>query len=595
MTIKYGEYAGCCGKVAAWNRDGSLKVIPHSRNMSPDSMLDLDLEGVQLIPAFEVDARQLRRLVRAEDLYSDFAEKIYPPFNMKAVENYLMLPEDIPAALRNINRYTDCLEKFKEWFWLIQNVFYDQLHIAERYDEAVFSDAPESEIELFSTVYGLTEKLYWKLEERFVSREDTEKYIVKFDYELPWNDALQGTGLEEAAYRAVCEDIESRVRTFQYNRERPRDRWLYSASQKRHVINQYESSEEILHASKAEKALYRKFVNDLFRLNDVQAIKILAWGYYEGDSIYRQSYIQAEKYLRVLYDRTGDPQAANALGHIYYYGLSSHGNADYEKAFRYYSFGVLAGLDESIYMTGEMLVHGKGTVKNIDMGLNLIIDGYREALFQFSDGEFENRFAEYAFYMGNVCRENLILGMGARDAYKFYLEADFAIRKRMAKNSTREDVLLKAEISIALNALREHFKPDPERSVLKADFPIYISHMFEDRFPVRIHLYQKGRTYYLDMSRFRFLPGDSSRILVTFPELSYVNLVSELKFRLEDVGVIKLPEKGGSFLADGFNKNEHTNALEFYSGGELVAAVEAKWFIIDVTKEKKLLKMNQGE
>ena len=87
------------------------------------------------------------------------------------------------------------------------------------------------------------------------------------------------------------------------------------------------------------------------------------------------------------------------------------------------------------------------------------------------------------------------------------------------------------------------------------------------------------------MGRFRLIPGDEPKILVTFPELSYVDLVSELKFRLEDTGVVKIPEGKEAFLADGFTRNEHTGALEFYFSGECIAAVEAKWFVIDVSKD----------
>ena len=71
--------------------------------------------------------------------------------------------------------------------------------------------------------------------------------------------------------------------------------------------------------------------------------------------------------------------------------------------------------------------------------------------------------------------------------------------------------------------------------------------------------------------------------------------MSELKFRLEGVGVLRTPDSGAFFLAEGFSKNEHTGALEFYYSGECIAAVEAKWFIIDVTKEKMLKKLDQGE
>ena len=39
-------------------------------------------------------------------------------------------------------------------------------------------------------------------------------------------------------------------------------------------------------------------------------------------------------------------------------------------------------------------------------------------------------------------------------------------------------------------------------------------------------------------------------------------------------------------MADGFRKNDKTGALEFFGGGQMVAAVDAEWYIITVDKSK---------
>lgn len=595
VTIKYGEYAGQYGKVTAINKNGSYHVLPYQKDAQPGSMVVLDESGLELIEAVMVNSKELRKLARAEVMYRDIADHIFPIFHIRAQQPYKLLAGDIAQALQNINQFPDCLGRFREWFWLIQNIFYDDLQIPERYDSECFSDAPLSSDELFSTVYNLTETLYWKLEERYVTKEDAEKYIVRFAREDdPWENSFsQNTKLEEAAYKAVCEDIISRVRTYEYNLSRPRKEWIYSPSQKRHIMNSYEDETELLQAPVKERALYRKCVMDLYRQGDVQAMKILAWGYLEGDSIFRQSIKQAEQYLRSLYQKTGDPYAANTLGVINYYGMTGKKGPDFGKAYSYFSYGALAGIDESLFHLGNMLIHGQGTIKNVDMGMNLIVDGYKDTLQRFSDGEYDNRFADYAYYMGKICRENIILGMGLRDACKFFMEADFAIQKRMAVNKLFRDEQLAADIRKELVNARSAFGVDENKSVLRADFPIYISHMFEDRMPIRVTICQKQQDYYLKMSRFRLLPGEESQVLVAFPELSYVNLVRELEFKLEEPGAIKVPETGETFLAEGFMKNEHTGVLEFYFGGECIAAAEAKWFVVDVTKEKMIQKMNK--
>ena len=595
VKIEYGEYAGSYGKVTAFNKDGSLKVLPYNKNNEPESVLDLDTSGLTLIEPLIIRRKEIIEFARAEKLYRDIADQVFPPFNIRVRGHYKLEPADIALAINRINKLDDVLGAYKEWFWMIQNILYDGLSIEGRYDENIFSDMPETPDELFSTVYGLSEKLYWKLEERFVSRETTEKYIIKFDNEMNWNDDfLMDTGLEETAYKVVCEDIISRINTYEYNKDRSKKDWILSASQKRHILSTFEDR-DLEKVSPAEKAVFKRSVRELCTQGDVQALKILAWGYLEGNAIYRQSFRQAYKYLNQLYMKTGDPYAANALGRLYYEGNVVKGTPDYEKAFKLFSYGAIAGVDESLFRTGDMLIHGQGTVKNIDMGINLIVDGYKENLFRFSEGDYMGHFADYAMRMGNICSENIIFGMGIRDAYKFYLEADFAIRKRLSLGGLSGDEEIKKSIGEAIKLIQEKFRPDPDRNVLKADFPIYISHIFEDRFPVKITVTEESGQYFMAMERFRLLMGDESKVLVSFPELSYVDLVSKLKFRLDGVGVVKVPESGGVFLAEGFSKNEHTGALEFYYGGECVAAIEAKWFIIDVTKEKMLKKMDQGE
>ncbi len=82
----------------------------------------------------------------------------------------------------------------------------------------------------------------------------------------------------------------------------------------------------------------------------------------------------------------------------------------------------------------------------------------------------------------------------------------------------------------------------------------------------------------------------ASKILVAIPELSYVEMTSELTFELEDITVIKKPDNEESFFSDGFRRSETTNALEFYANGELIAAIDTRWYVLKVDKsDYKLL------
>lgn len=622
VKIKYGEYKGQCAKVASRKKSGEYglvlydagaekDILPSDRegeSRQPGALVNLQEEALVLLPPYVVSQKQLRQFARGELTYSDIAEQVFPAFNLKAGRRYTIKAEDIKEALTNINKNKDPLPGFRQWFWLILNVFYDSLNIKNKYDETVFSDFPKDEAEIFSTVYGLTEKLYWRLEERFGTREDSEQYLIRFQNEPDWElDPQAKNELETTAYYAVCADIVSRITSFQLNFGKPQGQWVYSNSQMQHVIGAYESDRDLEGATPEALALYREFVRRLYRQGNVQAIRILAWGYMDGGIAYRRNYELARMYLQELYDKTGDADAANALGILYYYGYTNNGIPQYDKAFQFFSYGVLDGIDESVYMAADMLLHGQGTVKNIDMGLNMLVDGYRASQYDFCKGYYDTRFAEYAMHMANCCMEGLIYGMGLKDACRFYLEARYAAEKRAEIGQpVDQDVELKIEKS--LDYIREKIGIDETRTQLKADFPVYIGQMYEDHYPVRVLITRKKDRYFLRVSKFdlkdlfnsiRLAAGReekedgelktelSAKLLVTYPELFYCSLVSEMEYELENCTILKLPEKPGIFLSDGFRRDDHTNVLEFYAHGEVIAALEADWYVVTTKKEQK--------
>lgn len=602
VKILYGEYEGRYGKVTLHDKEGRYGVIPYSADDEPQALIFLEPESLEKIKPLNFSEAELKKFLRGEKFYSEYAKKVFPPFNIKTAAEYELTATDIRQALININKADDCLEIFKEWFWVIINIFYEDLNIESRRREEYMTDIPETENDIFAVAYGMTEHLYWSLEERFSFKEEEEKYIVSFEDEPDWEGGdTDKSAIERTAYRAVCDDIISRVESYMHNCHLPKEKWVYSSAQKRRIISAYEDEGSLEGAADEAIALYRSFVTDLEEEGDIQALKALAWGYYDGNEAYMQNYFLAEKYLLKLYLKTGDPFAANSLGYIYYYGRTNCGIPDYKKAFQYFSVGAMAGIDESIYKAADMLIYGNGTPQNVDMGLNMIIDGYKDTLLRFCGGEYECNFADYALRMGNICRDRLVYNMTLRDAYKFYLEAEFAIKKRRRCIKAAGDAGKELRIGNELRKIRENLNIDPGRKELKADFPIYINQLYEDRFPVKITLTAEkgGKTGTLKIERYRFGneikeffsdeeeedPGISDiftvpKTLLAFPELSWVIYTSEMTYYLEDIVVAQISGKDASFFSDGFRRNEHTNALEFFSQGELVGAVEAKWYVI---------------
>ncbi len=603
VTIKYGEYAERYGKIAMLGKDGRYSVIPYDESDEPAAITAYDEAALELIEPYKLTRGQLKDLLHAETFYEDISAEVFPPFNIKPTRKYTLTGPDIKTALENINKRPDCLEKFKEWFWLILNILYEKLEIEERYREDFFSDGPDNDDDAFSVVYGLCEKLYWRLEERLSKKEENDKYIIHFEQKYPWDRVKEAPQIEESAYKIVCEDIISRIDAYEHNKGLPMEEWIYSKSQKRHLVSRYDEDEDLKNASEEALAVYKRFVLDLYSEGDLQALKVLAWSYYEGRGPFEQNWSLSEKYLQELFNKTADPYAANSLGYIYYYGRNTGGNPNYERAFRYFNFGAVAGVDESIYKSADMLIDGKGVPRNVDMGLNLLVDGYRRTLEEFCQGHYDSKFADFALRMGNVARDGLIYGMGIRDAYKFYLEARYAIGERRANMDYYGDDAVERRINKEMELICEKYGMSFKSKQIKADFPLFINYIFEDKFPLKVEMKisRDGKGGTLTVKRFRMgseliergiIPNDeeakklfsTTPILAAYPELDWVELTDELSWTLEGIEMVKKPEKPGPFLCDGFRKNDTTNALEFFAANELIAAVDAKWYISKIRR-----------
>ncbi len=599
VKIKYGAHEGCVGKITSHKINDDYVVA-----LEDGTWITQNPATLEVIKPYEISQETLRKIVRGTLKYDEISSNVFPPFNIKAARQYKLKADDIKCAIININKNKEPLGPFKQWFWLIINVFYEDLCIEDLYDEKIFDDFPKTEKEIFSTVFSITEKLYWKLEERFGFKEDEEQYFVKFEDEPKWDKSFSEKGmLEESAYFGVCSEIIERVESYEHNKGLPQGSWIYSKSQMKHVLSTYKNPNEIKKATPESKALIKKFVKDLYAAGDLQAVKILGYSHFEGGTLFRQNWDLSKKYLLEAFEKQGDPYVATALGFIEYFGKGTDKEPNYEKAFSYFSYAALDGIEEAILRTGDMLIHGLGVKKNVDMGLSMIADGYKASLEEFCQGSFDNKFAEYAILMGNSCKEKLIYDMGKRDEYRFYLEAEYALDLRRSKKFYGDESL-RRDVEKELTKIRDEIGIDIDRDTLRADFPIFINQIYDEKYPALVTIEKIKNKYKLKLRRANlgsllnfealekmigkeakeFKKSLDKKILITYPELSYSKLVSELEFVLEDVSIVEVKTKLNTFVSDGFKKNEVTGALEFYSDGKLAAAIDARWYTIKVKK-----------
>lgn len=603
--IKYGSHKGDYCRISMADKFGRYVVIPYDAHNEPGKLQTLGEDSLELLPPLLFSEGDMKGLVTCESMYRDYKDRIFPPFNVKASGLYAITAYDIRDALLKICSTEDPLNEFREWFWTIENILYDHLFIEPRYRENLICDGPESDDDIFSVVFGMAERLYWRLEERYNQRETIERFVIRFDEKNDW-DINNGehreriTKFEENALRTVADDIISRVNVYEYNKTLPCEEWVYSESEKRHFISGYDSNEKLEAASDDEIETYKTFLEDLYNEGDVKAMNALARGYFGGNRAFDRDMVLAKKYYEEYFAKTGDPYAANALGVICYYDLSGADAPEYEKAFGYFLYASAAEVDAASCRAADMLIEGKGTAQNIDMGMSLIINGYRRCMHDFCGGDHTNALAEYAFRMGNICRDSLVLSMGKRDAYKFYLEARLAADMRGSEDSDHNSEGLNEKIDYEIEKIREEYHLDTERNEIKTDFPLFLNQLFDDGNILKITIDVKkdakdgflvARRYLADEDEMheqlhKTLGIKAPQIMAAYPELSYAEMTSFMIYGLENVTVAQKQAEGNTFFADRVRKNEATNALEFFSGPEIVAALEAQWYVIRVDKSK---------
>lgn len=164
---------------------------------------------------------------------------------------------------------------------------------------------------------------------------------------------------------------------------------------------------------------------------DIQSMRSLGYEYYKGTNGFPYDPIKSCYWLDKYYEATKDPDVARTLGYIYYYGRTTNGIPQGDKAFQYFSIGHTAGgYFEATYKLADCYMKGYGTPINYQCAFNLVNDIYNPTLVYFLNGN-DSKFADVALRMGSFYKEGIFVQKDIFRAYKYFLKARLAIRKRL--------------------------------------------------------------------------------------------------------------------------------------------------------------------
>lgn len=368
-------------------------------------------------------------------------------------------------------------------------------------------------------------------------------------YDRPDDDTCTETGLPDqySVFSDVWEILDYRfgygeketdlneviriIDLWEKNSGKPIAEWELTKQQKMQFIR-FWNDDRLRSADDAIRTLYRKTLDGLCEENDIEALRVKAYACYgNGNAVYGQDWHASLACLLRLMELEPDPQIANTLGYMYYYGRCTDGVPEYDKAFYYFSIGAAGWYYESRYKLSDMFRHGYGVAKNPKAAAALIWEVYGEQLDKIRHCKFKSNFADVALRAGNLMKEGIDCIPSPDDAYYYYLQAQFAIRMRMLAEDNYGDRKVAEGIRQAIEDTL------PETSYIKPKKTVHFRSMYfllQNALRKKHHLEMKLKRVSETQARlsFRIVPFENEtnppKMFVTVPSAAFCGLLEKL-------------------------------------------------------------------
>ena len=296
-------------------------------------------------------------------------------------------------------------------------------------------------------------------------------------------------------------------------------------------------------ASEEKVFLYRRFAEELAALDNPIGLKALGYSAYGGNRAFPCDWVRSRDAITRLFEiETEMPERAfyaNTLGYIYYYGRCD-GTPDYEKAYKYFSFAAFNGIYEARYKVADMYEKGLGVVTSVETSDSIIRDLYSENIEYIRDGEFNCKFADVALRMGNIAAREGSEDRSPEAAHYYYMQALFAIRRRMECMNYYGDGRVLAAIEGALSKTREELGFKASRSVdLWSLESVLFSELTGGRRLDLVIKRQGACKYKLTFTPHKAREGrNGKRMFITIPALDFSGMLDKLTVTYKTDGKI---------------------------------------------------------
>ena len=268
---------------------------------------------------------------------------------------------------------------------------------------------------------------YDKFHNRYHFKDDEQ--LACISYKLV-NNAVKNNKIEK------LEQIKSFIAEMIYLKDTPIEKREYSDNSLEIIVdyigtllncdsNNYDNH---------DKNMIEYYKNNLLYLaekENYEAMRLLGYEYYEGTNGFPYDPQKSCSYLEKCFSISNDPELARTLGYIYYYGRTTNGIPQKEKAFHYFLLGhIIGGYYEATYKLADCYVKGFGTEVSHRAAYTLVNRIYNELCNQFYKSDY-SKFADVALRLGSYYKDGIYVEKNIKESILYYLEARCAIKKRL--------------------------------------------------------------------------------------------------------------------------------------------------------------------
>ena len=396
---------------------------------------------------------------------------------------------------------------------------------------------------------------YWQVFEHVCASFDEEKHLS-----------------EILVFDVLITDLER----YFAQKDKPIEEWSFTDSEMESYIRYFDDDEFLKQTDEKKLCLARKFIDLLCAKDNSTALHVKGYACYGGNELYDCNWKVSRDCMLRLFEKEDDPQYANTLGYIYYYGRYNAFVANYDKAFYYFGIAAANGLHEGIYKLGDMYCHGYGCKQSKRTARSLYRMVYEDSIKHFLNGENGN-FADAALRMGNVFAEGIGESVDNIAAYHYYLQSYYAAKIRAEEDRFFGYKLVVANAKKALEKIEGKMPEGFFGDFVDYSFPCVFEELAEDNNRCLLSkVVDVSGKIELTAERMKSqsVPAPEA-ILLTIPDLKVCERTLKAAYTLNESAEIWFKDNADKVRYDYCTWNMIENRCEFYYDCELVAWIRS--------------------